>query len=119
MLPGQSQGIGSTINLLVGILSLVDDMLLSELTSETSEPRRWAILKAVSYGASGLKVTKELQDLKWPSQRYPFDIAGVVEQLRPVRLTYACWQCDGCKNRDRSKDRQRTEDGNAAMVLIF
>ena len=43
------------------------------------------MLMAVSYGVRDLKVTNDLQDfMNWPSQRYPFDMAALLEQFKPV-----------------------------------
>ncbi|KAM1160710.1 hypothetical protein ACFX19_034284 [Malus domestica] len=75
--------------MLLGILSFAET-LLTEAISEASEASREAMLMAMSWGGYDLNVTKDWQDLTLASQRYPFDMAGLLEQLNCVLLRYAC-----------------------------
>ncbi|PON45466.1 hypothetical protein PanWU01x14_258270 [Parasponia andersonii] len=78
------------INLPTGILSS-GRTLSREAISEASEPRRLAMLLALSQGVRDLKVTNDLHDQVWPSQGYPSDMLP----LEHASLRYSCWLYDG------------------------
>ena len=66
------------------------EMLLREAISEASEPRRLAMLLALSYGVRDLKVTNDLHEFILPSQRYPSDILRLSGLKEHVLLRYSC-----------------------------